>query len=190
MQLLLDEGIPPIELLQKGISKDDFFGVNFKDGLIYYISDEGTGFVVTEEDLGEAPWGCVDKDILDLPKIDGCPDNCLFPEPINFEPSARIGDGIDNTNKILADCTEENIAARLCRNLGDEWHLPSRESLYFMDKNLHRIDKGNLNGRYWSSTQAALAPFWAWQYFFQDGQTWYEETDKFRISNVRAIKAF
>lgn len=81
---------------------------------------------------------------------------------INGANGVNIFDGLQNTLDIVANCAEQNIAARLCYNLVlngyDDWYLPSRSELYTLFENKTLIG-GFLDGSeqfpsyYWSSTQ-------------------------------------
>lgn len=81
---------------------------------------------------------------------------------INGANGVNIFDGLQNTLDIVANCAEQNIAARLCYDLVlngyDDWYLPSRSELYTLYENKALIG-GFIDGSelfpsyYWSSTQ-------------------------------------
>lgn len=85
-----------------------------------------------------------------------------YGQRINGANGVNIFDGLQNTLDIVANCAEQNIAARLCYDLVlngyDDWYLPSRSELYTLYENKVLIG-GFINGSemfpsyYWSSTQ-------------------------------------
>jgi hypothetical protein len=70
--------------------------------------------------------------------------------------SSAYGSGQANTNIILANCSEANIAARVCDDFVNEgysdWFLPSFDELYkvFLNRN---IIGGLSMDTYWTSTE-------------------------------------
>lgn len=85
-----------------------------------------------------------------------------YGQRINGANGVNIFDGLQNTLDIVANCAEQNIAARLCYDLVlngyDDWYLPSRSELYTLYENKALIG-GFIDGSemfpsyYWSSTQ-------------------------------------
>lgn len=81
---------------------------------------------------------------------------------INGANGVNIFDGLQNTLDIVANCAEQNIAARLCYDLVlngyDDWYLPSLSELYTLYENKTLIG-GFIDGSeqfpsyYWTSTQ-------------------------------------
>ena len=141
IQTLLFNGTDPLELLNEGIPIDSFYGKIYEGGIIFYLSSDGTGLVVTTTDLSfGTQWGC--------------PGNL-----INGADGENLGTGAQNTLDIVSDCTESGGAADLCHNFEQtgrsDWFLPSIDELNLMFTNLR--DSGNLDGFapdcYWSSTQ-------------------------------------
>ncbi len=155
----------PLELVNGGVPLDSLYGKMYKGGIIFYLNtDDGTGMVAATEDQSEAAqWGCIGTDIVGLANITGFP----VPDP-EIEGGARIGDGSANTDAILAECTDDEIAAKLCRDLGPDWFLPSRGELNLMYTNLHEKGHGGFAADwYWSSTEGDGGD--AWFQFFSDG---------------------
>jgi len=203
VQALLENHTPK-ELVDAGIPIDSLFGKRYKDGLIFYFNiDDGTGMVAATQDqtglLDGVEWGCYNEEIKDLKNV--------FTDPTNPETleGTRIGDGEKNTDLILdplTGCMISGIAARLCRNLGEEWFLPSRAELNLMWTNLadpdgDQINEGvddrnNLGGfstdRYWSSTQYSSEAAWIQEFDF-GMQTPYPK-DRDTGHAVRAVRAF
>ena len=89
-------------------------------GIIFYIdSSNEHGLIAAPMDQSEgAPWGCEEAT-----------------ERIAFK--RDIGFGNENTNAILAGCTNENIAARICADLElngyDDWFLPTTNELRLVE---------------------------------------------------------
>jgi hypothetical protein len=85
-----------------------------------------------------------------------------YGQRINGANGVNIFDGLQNTLDIVANCAEQNIAARLCYDLVlngyDDWYLPSLSELYTLYENKTLIG-GFIDGSeqfpsyYWTSTQ-------------------------------------
>ena len=151
IQYLLDQGVTPNTLYDKGVSLEQLYGKTYLDGLIFYVNtSDGTGLVaaISDQRMG-SEWGCNGTDIEDLNNVGSTPET-----GIEIEEGARIGDGVANTNIILENCTDEEIAAKACRNLGEEWFLPSRGELRLIYTNLHLNEYGDFSDEwYFSSTE-------------------------------------
>jgi hypothetical protein len=162
VQLLLNAGFTPIEIFEQDIPLDSLYGKVYLDGFIFYLdTTDGSGLVVATSDQSDAAeWGCYDVD------VSGAPNVFDFASEPETEQGARIGDGNVNTNAILAEmCTNSTgvdvYAAKLCRDLGPEWFLPSREELYLIHTNLAMNNLGNFEANfYWSSTEADSVLAW------------------------------
>ncbi len=157
VQFLINEGKTPIELFNGEIPLDSLYGKNYNGGLIFYLNiTDGTGLVAATENVGSnIEWGCQGVDIPNLNNVNTAP-------PISgpeTEEGARIGDGITNTIAIIASCDEDNIAAKLCQEMGSDWFLPSRSELRLMYNNLHLNGHGNFTTMdfYFSSTEISHA---------------------------------
>ncbi len=169
VQALLNRGKSPKELYDGNVILDSLYGKMYEGGLIFYLNTaNGSGMVATAKDLvtedqnDRIRWGCPNIDIVDLNNVRDFPLNPEKEEMVG----ARVGDGMSNTNAILANCNEDNIAAKLCAELilngKDDWFLPSRGELHLMRINLSGSDANewvnlNLGGFrsdiYWSSTE-------------------------------------
>jgi hypothetical protein len=115
-------------------------------------------------------------------------------------PGARgtaVGTGKRNTAEILAACPELGSAAWLCANLSFNgvrgWHLPSRDELALMYRNLRAAGLGDFrdggqaeNFNYWTSTQAS-ADMAGHLDFADFGRYHYDDKDFPR--RVRAVRA-
>ena len=88
-----------------------------------------------------------------------------------------MGDGITNTQLILEHCTDENSAAAVASNYGENWYLPSFEELDAIRTQLHNNGFGDYSmdnplsfNWYWSSTECSENPDWAaGSMLFSDG---------------------
>ena len=179
VQALLNAGQTPKSLYDGGVPLDSLYGKMYEGGLIFYLNtNDGSGLVsATADNDARAAWGCRGIDIPGLNNVTTCADDCMPPEPQETAEGARIGDGVANTDAILAGCNESGIAAEICRNLGAEWFLPSRGELDLMYTNLHLRGYGGFTSGsvlYWSSTEGAFpngdnAELFAWVQNFDDG---------------------
>ncbi len=190
VQFLLDSGNTPIELYNGGISLEDLYGKTYLDGMIFYLNtNNGTGMVAAFEDHDSmAEWGCYD---FDVPGLNNVPND--FPTMPETIEGTRIGDGFSNTNFIIdANCVSQyggNTAAKLCRDIGAEWFLPSRGELNMMFTHLFLNNMGNFESAlYWSSTESTLDQG-AWGHYFQD-DTQQTIVNRNGALRVRAAKAF
>ncbi len=184
VQALLDSGVTPLELFNGGIPLDVLYGLTYQGGLIFYLNtSDGTGMVASAQDQSTAAmWGCFGTDIAGL-------DNNVTSNPISpeTEEGARLGDGTVNTDNILADCNEDDIAAELCRDLGQDWFLPSRDELRLMYTNLHDMGHGSFAAaEYHSSSEFDASS--SWYLNFSDGAI--ESRDRRFDFHVRAAKNF
>lgn len=183
IQALLDNGVSPKALYDGGVTLEQLYGNMYEGGLIFYLNTaDGTGMVAATEDQStEAEWGCYGIDIMG---IDNVPWNSSVPEGSGVE----IGNGAVNTNAILMECTEDGIAAKLCRDLGVEWFLPSINELNLMYTNLHAKESGGFAADfYWSSTENFGDSAWD-KYFGGGGQG--NGLSKDDDYHVRAARAF
>ena len=169
VQALLNAGQTPKALFDLGISLDSLYGKTYMDGLIFYLNTtDGKGLVAAKENQSnDAEWGCISSGV-----------NAY---------GALIGDGAANTTAILTRCMDDGIAAKLCRDLGTNWFLPSKEELSLMRANLYINGHGGFtNYLYWSSTEFDIN--FAWFQSF----TWGTQNDANKSYSVcvRAARAF
>ncbi len=160
-------------------------GDPYKGGIIAYLDYTGWhGLIAAPYDQSEgAEWGC---NLVQLPGADG----------------TAIGTGNQNTIDIMAGCTEEGIAARICGDLVldgyDDWYLPSKDELNILYTNREKIG-GFSNYVYWSSSELPeinpgwVGPYYAFNQNFYSGGFYpgfVGVNTKNAINHVRAVRAF
>ena len=168
-------------------------GIYRDGGIVFYIANEptdldgdgdlDTGLVAAFSDVATAvEWGCNDTDLLNVPNV---PNNTGNPAGSG----AEIGDGFNNTNNILLDCSTAP-AALAARSYGPDWFLPSLNELNQMYDNKTTLEAvpgfTAFSNFYWSSTEYDNGN--AWEQVFFNGNQGYEVKDF--ASNVRAVRAF
>lgn len=192
VQALLDDGITPLQIFNDGITVDSLYGKIYFDGYIFYLDTiTGTGLLAALNDLSEPyEWGCFQNDILELNNVDE-------PSGVTYTflgIGSRIGDGLNNTNIIIdAQCETTNdggskTAARECRNIGEDWYLPSIEELFLMTTRLYQMGIGEFKRHefYWSSSEINHIDSW----YTQGSGGSKMNTNKNRKHYVRPIKEF
>jgi hypothetical protein len=148
-------------------------------GMVFLITDElGLhGLEAALHDSQVSSWGCYGTDIVGT--------------------SESVGDGLANTDKIIAGCSDDNTAAKLARNdysnVLREWYLPSLGELSAMYMAIgqganppHWNLGGFANKVYWSSTQDDNNN--AWFVNFSDSSQ--AIPDKNSVLNIRPIRSF
>ena len=134
----------------------DYLGLN---NYVFYIAPEPTdldGDGILDNGLAFQPisygniwsWGC---DGTDLPNV---------PNVITYPPSglgAEIGDGMNNYNAMINDCTEGNIA-NYVYSINQDYFVPSIKELneIFLNKDILEAATGYtfpVDKPYWSSTE-------------------------------------
>jgi hypothetical protein len=157
-------------------------------GVVFWVSpDDNThGFVVSLRDQGIAEWGCWLTDISE----------------VNDNVYHFIGEGYNNTQAILQNCSEPGIAAEIAVNYRGgnytDWFLPSSHELmellivdYLINPTL--IANGGQKvvyglSEYWGSNQRnAENAFHSLQLTYGFGLNYGE---KYAALSVRAIRAF
>lgn len=110
-----------------------------------------------------------------------------------------IGTGNQNTIDILAGCSEDGIAAKLCSELSitdqdgtlySDWYLPSRNELIKLYQNRVAITGFNLSAIYWSSSEGINQIVDAWILDFSTGASFDIMKDAPDNIHVRAIRSF
>ena len=147
---LSDGSTQLVSLPTQAIGIGDFY----QGGIIVYMLKPGDpgfsssiphGLIAPQTDQGAAVWGC---DGTDLPGAN----------------LSTFGSGLQNTNDIIANCGQANIAARICDNLVyngySDWYLPSSAELskIFTANNIGNFANTYYsNSYYWSSTEVSGA---------------------------------
>ena len=185
IQFYLDSGETPKELYNDGVPVEYLYGKNYLGGLIFYFDSlDGSGLVINMTVLSEyAMWGCLGTDIIGLDNVAW--ESWIIPEG----PGAEVGDGYTNTMRILDEtfgCDEEGIPAKLCRQLGEDWFLPSVNELHQVYLNLILNGHVEIIGRHWSSTEANEDGAWVHAVSGDFRASFIKSTPKL----VRAVRAF
>jgi hypothetical protein len=160
---------------------DPVLGATYGGGKIFYIfqpgdpgyvAGESHGLIAAVSDQTASQWGCWGASFGGL--------------------SDLLGAGDANTNVIIANCGQTNIAAKRTIAVSDggytDWYLPSKNELNKLYLN-RSIVGGFLTDKYWSSSQAS---------FWQSSHAYYQEFtnggvdvyDKNSAIGVRAIRKF
>lgn len=105
-----------------------------------YTAPDTNGLIVYPQLLGTAQWGCYGTQ-LDV-----------------F--GTALGTGSTNTASIVAGCTQDGTAAKICSDLNvggySDWYLPSQNELnevYLVRSSLSFL---NTSAGYWSSSETAV----------------------------------
>jgi hypothetical protein len=182
--LMIESGIPSwkyIVLDENVKNVGDFY----LGGIIYYLSpDKQHGLVAGLNDLDAG-------------------DGVGWSNISNIEAgSSSFYNGAANTDSILLNIAG-NSAAQLCRDLGEDWYLPSAWELHLLHIAAYEINKtlendsdpntvgikitsSEAGGRYWSSTE--LSNNRAWSFMFDYGYS--ANSNKSTPCRVRAVRSF
>jgi uncharacterized protein len=164
----------------------------------YSVGDTGpAGGLIFYENPHYAAEGWRYLEAAPFDQSDGAKWGC-FRTAIPGARGAAVGSGKQNTAEILAACPEPGSAAWLCANLSFNgvrgWHLPSRDELALMYRNLRAAGLGDFrdgghseNFNYWTSTQAS-ADMAGHLDFADFGRYHYDDKDFPR--RVRAVRTF
>lgn len=162
-----NENVPPIgQPYQGGVVAYIF--KPFDPG---YVSGETHGLIAAPTDQSsDAEWGC------DNIKITGAD-------------ATALTSGMLNTLDIIAGCSTQGTAARLCYDLElggySDWYLPSKDELDILA--LYQNEIGGFEKEvYWSSTEVFNKQAVAEWFANGNKSNW----DKYIKYNVRAVRAF
>ena len=164
-------------------------GDTYAGGIVFYLAGDnedlngdGTpdqGLVAAESDQSTgAEWGC-------------------YGTAISGADGTAVGTGKQNTDDILAGCSESNIAAKICADYSvttggityDDWFLPSKYELNLMFTNLYLNSIGGFAASwYWSSSEWNNSVDVAWQQEFNNGDQGGQLQDL--KGHVRAVRVF
>jgi hypothetical protein len=150
-------------------------------GVVFWVdpADNTHGLICAFSDyLTMVEWGCFGTDLVNVQNVTS-----------GTGPGAEIGDGMSNTNSILAECPTAPTALA-ARSLGADWFLPSineLEEMYINKTTLEAVSGfAPFSAVYWSSTEYDI--FFAYnQFFVYDAQG---VSRKDITNNVRAVRAF
>jgi uncharacterized protein (TIGR02145 family) len=121
------------------------YGTPLEDGLVFHIDTVNLEiYIATPTQLGDgAEFGCKGT--------------------VTGAWGTEIGDGIANTEAILAACADPTSAASVASNVGPGWFLPSQAELDAIRTRLHDTGFGsyftdNVHNWYWPSTECEASP--------------------------------
>ena len=183
-----DEPVP------NGPTADVTIGDSYQGGIIFYtFKEEDNGYVAGEihgliaapEDQitnAEAEWG-----------ITGMAECGCYETEVSGAEKTEIDTGAQNTLDILAGCSEDLIAAKLCADYEitvdgityDDWFLPSKMELSLLYANKEMVGNFAKSAYYSSSQEDDIS---AWYHNFIDGIQ--GKVLKNIKRRVRAVNAF
>lgn len=164
-ELLDDTDITVQELYGGGAIATDFHGISFEGGLIFHTQSDGTTYVAQANDQSAGIfWG---------------------PDGDGISTGQDFGTGSANTDNILASLPGPN-AASVCRDLGPEWFLPSRNEIREMYDNILTAGGFQTATDYWMSTDDGNNTR-AGSFSFADRSN--SQADRSTLLYVRAIKS-
>jgi hypothetical protein len=137
IQQLLDEGVTIGELLDSGVSVDEFYGLNYEDGIIFDIdSTTGNGRVAYNPETSKSFQSSIN-----------CNEGCTYPSliPVGEVPTTDASfddnNGLQNTINIASSCPGSSIGASFALNFISEngysnWYLPTKNEAELIFNNL------------------------------------------------------
>jgi len=179
-----------------GTVDEGFLGQLRDGGVVFWVdpADNTHGLVCGFNDYYSIKqWGCYQTDLPNVPNVTYiC---CQAHNPNG--PGAEIGDGKNNTDKIIEDCTGGDTAANAARTFGPEWFLPSIKELKEMYSKRYIINTASTaNGGtafkwdyYWSSTEESAQESWSIN-FHGSGSGYFDPIGSGTLNLVRPIRAF
>ena len=187
LQVSLDMGASVSELYSVGFDKDQFIGLNYQGGIIFYIDETGEhGLVAALEDLTEGS----------NMGYDGTPEGfewgCYGTSVATADENYAIGTGLENTEAIVSQNCQTVYggitAAQAALNYEYEgytdWFLPSFNELH--EIGLQIYIGGYQNSIYWSSSEYNNS--YAKNVFFNEVNP-YGTTKNYSL-RVRCVRAF
>lgn len=141
IQSLLDNGTSIKDILES-CSVENLYGKTYQGGKIFYVNEtNGTGMVVSSEDLPGIKWYNNDEY-----SITGVTDTL-------------IGTGKANTAEIIASQGDGDYAAQVCSDLElngySDWYLPSKNEFEAIHDNLFvkGLESFQMDNFYWTSSE-------------------------------------
>ena len=127
-----------------GLEIDCEFGAEAGGGIVASCDEQGDPkLIIMKKEISErVTWGCLGQEMG----------------------ADSASDGEYNTQKIVENCQEEDIAARLCASSNeggyDDWFLPSKEELDTVYDNKEDIGGILTSDDYWSSSEDGSDNAW------------------------------
>ncbi len=159
VQERLDAGQTPVSIYNSDSTLlDSLYGKKYAGGLIFYLKmADSSGMVAAAASVNQstsAQWGC---NTTQIENVD-CPFGANSCVAVPLAMKQIIGGGTLNTAEIIWKCRSSSaakISADLNSNGYDDWFLPSTDEAKLM------LNKLNLVGTYWTSTQSSRERAWA-----------------------------
>lgn len=172
VQLLLNSGYDPADILKYNPNYYQFIGMQYGGGTIVHIDSEGHGFIAKKIENTLEDWGCNGTDLT------------------NAE-GEELGTGKLNTQVIVQACREFG-AARFMDDYSfdgyNDWFLPSKDEIRLIYVNdisgLYTYDADNLF--HWTSTEIDGQTAYAYNYWNSVS----EPLGKQRIAYLVAFRSF
>ena len=155
-----------------------YTGQNYEGGIIFSIDNSGShGLIAAPYDQTSTlvTWGCIGIYIY------------------------NVNDPSIMTDSIVSECSEPNIAAKICKNLSisgyNDWYLPSSDELNLMRYSLSQFGIGNFNTTnsnysiYLSSSQYNATSVY-FVNFYKNSSSTIDTIPKNVGGNVRAVRSF
>lgn len=185
VQERLNAGQTPISIYNSDSTLlDSLYGKKYAGGLIFYLKmADSSGMVAASVNQStSAQWGCNTSQIENV----DCPFGANSCVAVPLSMKQTIGGGTLNSAEIVWKCNSSS-AAKTCINLElnnhDDWFLPSTDEAKLM------LDKLNLVGTYWTSTQSSRERAWAASRS-EDANAFTYQLYKTGWKNVRAVRSF
>ena len=142
-------------------------------GGYFYFATKDLALIAATSSTKAMAWGC-------------------YGQEISGSDLLGIGEGKRNTQDIIKQCKEENIAAYFCDTLSinnyTDWYLPSKEELELLLKNIGHIGIVPANAyNYWSSSEFSKSEAW---YFALFDSVSYKHPKSHPYNYVHPIRQF
>ena len=151
-------------------------GQDYGGGTIFYVDATGNhGLVVdTSNTIPKKSWSGSSGSFLATNAI-----------------STEMGTGVNNTQTIIASLGQGNYAAFACKeqvsNGYNDWHLPSKDELYFLYSQKAKGLINNLNQDfYWSSSETSEDGAWS-QSFITGSSSSAHKSGFYAVCSIRAF---
>ncbi|PKP19525.1 MAG: hypothetical protein CVU04_05775 [Bacteroidetes bacterium HGW-Bacteroidetes-20] len=145
-------------------------GSNYAGGKVFFNNGEGGGLVAAASDQSESKGWTYGGDT----------------RTTWVGTSKGFGSGAVNTTAIINQSGHTDSAAKLCRNLGSAWFLPSQDELDYLYSRSTEVGGFTTTFNHWSSSESNSSR--SWVQAMQSGSK--DTRDKATGCHVRCIRAF